>query len=78
MANRSLARVSSMPLSELRALFFLLSAMAELEECPLSGGDAINGLLVSVERLTGPVPDRQELFRISNATIARLTANQTL
>ena len=77
MKRSAFCRVGSMPLSELRALFFLLSAIAELEECSLSD-DAINGLLVSVERLTGPVPDRQELFRISNATIARLTANQTL
>ncbi|WP_338875687.1 hypothetical protein WBJ53_08675 [Spirosoma sp. SC4-14] len=65
-----------MPLSEVRALFFLLSAIAELEESPLSV-DAINSLLVSVERLTGPLADRQDLFRVSNATISRLVARQT-
>lgn len=70
-------RVGSMPLSEVRALFFLLSAIAELEESPLSV-DAINSLLVSVERLTGPLADRQDLFRVSNATISRLVACQTL
>ena len=77
MATTALSRLESMSLSELKAIFFLISAIAELEGTQTTF-DATNGLLATLERLIGLLPNRQDLFIVSNAVIARLVTTHSL